>query len=871
MAAATALPLVSLVGGATATAASPPCTPYEFIGARGSGEAPQPPSSDYGDKYHGMGELLWHVYDKIGKLIGTDKISAHGVVYPAVAVAKNGFPTGSGVGAALHIKVLGSYTDSVREGQRSLQGYIEARHKADACPDTKFIIGGYSQGAQAAGDALQHMPTADQQLVAAAVFFGDPYFNADSWSSLASDSTHYGSLGVRDEWPGMFSGKVFSYCRPHDPICGLSEKHHIIGDGDLYTRNFGWANKIDPHLQYVSSGDADDAARRVARTLGFPTRGSGTVPLDLVFAIDTTGSMGGTIAQVRDNVTSLAQSIAATSANYRFALIDYKDGADQGDPYRARVDLGFTNDVTSFANAAATLGADGGGDTPESVYSGVMTGLALPWRNGVRKVVIAIGDAPGKDPEPETGYTLATVRDRALAVDPAQVYTVATSSDPSANEFLAALASATGGQHASAPDPATFVSTLQSTIVSAGSAPTADAGGPYTAIVGEPVKLGAAGSRDETEDIVGFDWDFNGDGVYDQSTSVPTVSHAYGAPGEQNVVVRARAASGLAATATASVTVNAAPAVPASPTGLTATADDGTISLKWTKGSAGGLPGWYTIYDGTGAFVDRVSAQADGTPPSEWIDVSLANGTAYTYKVTAGNPAGESGSAGPVSVTPAVPNRAPVTTADSFTADNASQLVVPAPGVLANDTDPDTGDTLTAKLVTPTGHGSVSLLQDGSFTYTAKPGYLGTDTFTYTATDSRGLTSAPATVTITVGAATTSGQRIVFVGTGKPPVVLADRVLTGSFVIKRSGIRIDGITGTATIPAGKGKQATLTLDVRRSGSGWQATAKVVMPDGTIRTYSGKGVVIGWDRSTFAGFTAGKTRFGFTIVDPIKIR
>jgi VCBS repeat-containing protein len=813
-----------------------------------------------------MGDLLAHVYGKLGELVGKDKISAHGVVYPAVDVANV-----NGVGAALHIKYLGSYNDSVSTGRKSLQDYIEARHKPDACPDTKFIIAGYSQGAQAAGDALQRMPLADRQLVVAAAFFGDPYFNADSLSSQASDGTHYGSLGVRDEWPDTMAGKVFSYCRPHDPICAISDKHHILGDGDLYTRNFFWANNMAPHSEYVTSGDADDAARKIARVLGVRTPSSGTVPLDLVFAIDTTGSMGGTISQVSANVTSLAQSIAATSTNYRFALVDYKDGADQGDPYRAQVDLGFTTDVTSFANAAAALGANGGGDTPESVYSGIMTGLDLPWRNGVRKVVIAIGDAPGKDPEPETGYTLATVRDRALAVDPAQVYTVATSSDSSANDFLAAIAAATGGQHASAPDPDAFVSTLQSTIVSAGSAPIADAGGPYTAIAGDPAQLAATGSRDESENIVGYDWDFNADGSYDETTTNGIVRHTYTEVGTQMFVVRVRAESGLAGTATATVAVNAAPAPPSTPTGLTATGGDTTISLSWTKGSAGGVPGWYTIYDGSGTVVDRVTAQPDGSPPSAWIDGLLTNGTLHTYKVSAGNPAGESGTAGPVTATPTAPNQAPTATPDTYTTDNQTPLQVPAPGVLTNDTDPNTGDTLTAKVATTPAHGSLTLQPDGSFTYTANTGYVGPDAFTYIATDSRGLASTPATVSITVTAAETRAQRIVFVGTGKPPIVLADRTLTGKFTVKKSGSRVETITGTATIQAGRGKQATLTLDVRRSGTRWQATARVTLADGTTRTYTGTGTVLARDRITVGGFASGKTKFGITIIEPIKHR
>jgi VCBS repeat-containing protein len=61
-------------------------------------------------------------------------------------------------------------------------------------------------------------------------------------------------------------------------------------------------------------------------------------------------------------------------------------------------------------------------------------------------------------------------------------------------------------------------------------------------------------------------------------------------------------------------------------------------------------------------------------------------------------------------------------------------LTIAAPGVLADDTDPD-GDPLTAVLVNRPTHGDVILNQDGSFTYTPRGLYNGPDKFTYAASD----------------------------------------------------------------------------------------------------------------------------------------
>ena len=69
-----------------------------------------------------------------------------------------------------------------------------------------------------------------------------------------------------------------------------------------------------------------------------------------------------------------------------------------------------------------------------------------------------------------------------------------------------------------------------------------------------------------------------------------------------------------------------------------------------------------------------------------------------------------------------------------------------APGVLANDTDPD-GDTLTAVLVTGPSQGTLDLAADGSFTYDPDANNALDDSFTYRPFD--GTNSGdPVTVTL---------------------------------------------------------------------------------------------------------------------------
>lgn len=75
-------------------------------------------------------------------------------------------------------------------------------------------------------------------------------------------------------------------------------------------------------------------------------------------------------------------------------------------------------------------------------------------------------------------------------------------------------------------------------------------------------------------------------------------------------------------------------------------------------------------------------------------------------------------------------------------------LQLKAPGVMANDFDPD-GDPLSAFRITSTRHGIIRLFQDGSLLYIANPFYTGIDRFSYRVNDGQANSTA-ASVTIYV-------------------------------------------------------------------------------------------------------------------------
>ena len=104
-------------------------------------------------------------------------------------------------------------------------------------------------------------------------------------------------------------------------------------------------------------------------------------------------------------------------------------------------------------------------------------------------------------------------------------------------------------------------------------------------------------------------------------------------------------------------------------------------------------------------------------------------------------------------------NIAPVAGDDTFGTEQGTELTITTVDLLANDTDAD-GDPLSVipGLVDLPAHGILDN-GNGGVIYTPDPGFVGTDTFTYRATDGT-TTSNLATVTITVTAVTDPGDNI---------------------------------------------------------------------------------------------------------------
>ena len=114
--------------------------------------------------------------------------------------------------------------------------------------------------------------------------------------------------------------------------------------------------------------------------------------IDVVFAIDATGSMVWVHRKVRERMQQLAHYVRGLVPLARFGIIAYRDYQD----YDFVTKLSQPSfDILKARDFMAGIDAVGGGDHPEAVTQALRDAeTAIAWRAGAQRVVIIIGDAP---------------------------------------------------------------------------------------------------------------------------------------------------------------------------------------------------------------------------------------------------------------------------------------------------------------------------------------------------------------------------------------------------------------------------------------------------------------------------------------------
>jgi len=287
--------------------------------------------------------------------------------------------------------------------------------------------------------------------------------------------------------------------------------------------------------------------------------------LDLVFLIDTTGSMWDDIDAAKAAAVDIVNIISSQTNDYRIAVVDFEDfpydpygSAGCGD-YMYHDVLNFSSDKSAIVSAIQGLPIRCGNDWQEAHYSALMHVLQKSavggWRDNVKKVVIVMTDAPPHDPEPYTGYTLNDVKNAAIALDPAVIYPIVIGGDSTTTAYMESLAEGTGGVVFNAANASEVVEAIMSAIETTFQAPTAEGGGPYRGNINQTITFDASTSYDNDGTIALYEWDWNNDGTYDTSTTSPTTTHSWSSKYSGTVKLRVTDNDGLTGIDTATVDI----------------------------------------------------------------------------------------------------------------------------------------------------------------------------------------------------------------------------------------------------------------------------------------------------------------------------
>jgi Mg-chelatase subunit ChlD len=129
-----------------------------------------------------------------------------------------------------------------------------------------------------------------------------------------------------------------------------------------------------------------------------------SVPLDILFIMDTTGSMSDEIERLKATIEIINLNLGSLSSKpkVRFGMVLYRD---QGDDYDTRI-VPFTADLAAFQKQLAKVDADGGGDDPEDLQAALKAAVkSMAWDPaGIRLAFIITDAAPHLDYPDET-YT----------------------------------------------------------------------------------------------------------------------------------------------------------------------------------------------------------------------------------------------------------------------------------------------------------------------------------------------------------------------------------------------------------------------------------------------------------------------------------
>ena len=158
-----------------------------------------------------------------------------------------------------------------------------------------------------------------------------------------------------------------------------------------------------------------------------------SVPLDVLFLLDSTGSMADEIKQIKVTLASIAKRVSNLPANpdLRFGMVSYRD---RDDTYVTRLH-DFDGNVERFQQTIRGVRASGGNDYPESLNQALHEAVNdASWRENSIRLTFLIADAPPHlDYPQDEDYAVEMVRAREKGI---KIFSVASSGLDQQGEYI---------------------------------------------------------------------------------------------------------------------------------------------------------------------------------------------------------------------------------------------------------------------------------------------------------------------------------------------------------------------------------------------------------------------------------------------------
>ncbi|MDQ1278220.1 MAG: hypothetical protein QG555_1262 [Thermodesulfobacteriota bacterium] len=156
-------------------------------------------------------------------------------------------------------------------------------------------------------------------------------------------------------------------------------------------------------------------------------------PLDILFIMDTTGSMGEEISRLKNTIEIINLNLASLSSKpkIRFGMVLYKD---RGDEYVTRV-IPLTADLDKFRSELNQVTAAGGGDNPEDLQSALQDGMdKIDWnKDGIRLCYIITDASVHLDYGQKYTYVSAVHDARSMGI---KMFTIGTGGLDISGEYI---------------------------------------------------------------------------------------------------------------------------------------------------------------------------------------------------------------------------------------------------------------------------------------------------------------------------------------------------------------------------------------------------------------------------------------------------